>query len=131
MRNGDQYSKSFTYAWIPFNGIPSNIDWAELAMIEQESDHILIVQDTLLSVRNLSPQTLAVIVINGNQIYELDEKVVSECRQSSIPTIAVTSSDGNSLMELLSLGTKVEVQIETIPIEGDTDYERLKGKCYV
>lgn len=130
MRAGDQLSKSFTYAWIPFSGIPTNIDWTELSTTEQESNHILITGDEQLSARIISPKTLAVIVVNSSEIYELDEKVVSECKQSTIPTIAVTNSDGNHLMALLSSRTKVEIQIETIPIEGegegDADCEKLK-----
>ena len=66
----------------------------------------------------LSEKTLAVIVVCDGNRYELNKKIISQCQQISVPTVAVTIADGNSLMSFLkSFNFKLEISIENIPVE--------------
>lgn len=124
---GEQHSQSFTYAWMAFAGIPRDIDWAELSMTVKERTHILITRDEQLSVDSISPETVAIIVVNKGDCYEFHEKTIAEYHKRTTPTIAVTKSDGEYIMSQLNGGTKVEIQIENIPImESDSAPEETQ-----
>lgn len=135
LRVGEQHLQSFTYAWMPFDGIPRDTDWAELSMTEQESAHILITQNEQVPADPLSPKTVAIIVVNKGDCYEFHEETISKCHKRTTPIIAVTKSDGDYIMSQLAGGTKVEIQIENIPImETESAPEETKlgnATCYV
>ena len=54
---------------------------------------------------------------DGNR-YELNKKTISQCQKISVPTVAVTIVDGNSLMSFLKTSNfQWNISIENIPVE--------------
>ena len=78
----------------------------------------------------LSEKTQSVIVLCAGDRYELDKEIISQCQMISVPTVAVTIADGNTLIKLLSPDAKVEVSIDNITTDFVTISEETPlGKC--
>ena len=127
---GDDKLLTCSYGWATINTLetPANIDWLPLSKLELDYPHIqchlLHDQDDIsVLTKHLggNKNTVAVIVINTENSYQIDPKHFPDEVKSPIPVLVVTPETGQMLNEALDQLKKVvkaKVEVATPEASG-------------
>ena len=114
-------SFSFDYGWGSFNQSLRPFQQLPLALHEATYQHFrlheLTQEDSLsffMSMMASIPATMAIVLINSDNSYQLSEKFLSEEQSPPVPVLLVTQETGRELLRLVKENTReVEAKIHS------------------
>ena len=108
----------FDYMSAPFSLLLRTVNWVDLTANEATYPHIRLHElkedDSLSSSMSmLEPATLAVVLINTQDSYDLSKKFNSEEQGSPVPMLVVTKEAGRELLRLVQENTRaIEASVD-------------------
>ena len=122
MKGGDILNYNFTYAWSPVTERPQAFDWIDIRKDESTSLHIRCYWlsdereeelSTLMATTIDSASTVALILVNTKNDFEVDAKFLSPNEKCGFPVAVVTHSVGQILREVFkNYDREVEAKME-------------------
>ena len=119
---GEETMQSFENLWLPVAQTPCPLNWTPLTKHEvtyshirchwlQEGENVHIPLNYLLASLDSCASTMALLIINTKNSYNIEASLPPESEMSNFPILIVTSETGKALGSLLDAG-EVEAKIE-------------------
>ena len=132
--------KSYSCAWAPFNDTSQEVDWLTLTTSQVTFPNMMVHQlketeciDFFMSTVHSMPSTKAILLINTDNSFDIDEKFFPKNERLSQPTIVVSRDVGIALRDLANTNPRsieVKLKLKTAEVKETTEGQDSVGKNY-
>jgi len=136
VKGGDILNYNFTYAWSPVTECPQKFDWIDIRKDESTSLHIRCYWlsdereeelSTLMATTIDCASTVALILVNTKNDFEVDAKFLSPNEKCGFPVAVVTHSVGQILREVFkNYDREVQAKMEITSVTTNIQATEIK-----